>query len=182
MGNLFSKQVDSLHETLLNPIEEVVLCSGDLLLVCSSELELCLVSEIWAHVAVVVGNQTSGHSFAYHSGVFEDLQHYISRHRQVETRRLEVWLPTTFDSDLYRAAQTSADQLLMETDLTEEDREGYAVADVLQKVGLVSVRSLCGIRPVDFSAQAQLIEHYGEQRPLGEQGGYVHHMSKTWYQ
>ena len=180
MGNLFSKRVDSLHETLLNHMEEVVLCSGDLLLVVSSELELCMVSEIWAHVAVVVGNRASGHSYAYHSGVLEDLQHYLSRHQQVEARPLEADVPNTFDRDLYRAAQTSANQLLMETDLAEEDREGYAVADVLQHVGLVSVRSLYGIRPVDFSAQAQLIEHYGEQIPLGRQGGYVHHMSTIW--
>lgn len=177
MGNLFSKQVDSLHEPLLSPNEPTGLQSGDLLLVCSSELELCLVSEIWSHVALVVCNQHLCEAYAYHGGVFEKLQHYISRHQQIETRPLLCSRSDSFGVDLYMTAVTSSREFLAKTDLSEEEREGYAVADVLHKMGVVEVRRLCGIRPTDFSAQANLIEHYGEQKPLEKHTTYVHHMS-----
>ncbi len=180
MGNFLSKQVDALQEPLreplLRPIETVVLYPGDLLLVCSNELELCLVSELWVHVALVVGNPRLGKAYAYHSGVFEDLQHYVARHQQIETRPLVCHRSDSFGVDLYTTAVTSAGEFLAETELSEEDREGYAVADVLHKMGVVDVLRLSGIRPTDFSAQASLIEHYGQQRPLGKHNTYVHHM------
>lgn len=176
MGSLFSKPESSLQENLLKmDEEEIVLKPGDLLLVASTELEICLNSELWAHVAIVVYNSLND-AFAYHSGVLEDLDNYISRHNQVEVRQLDWFRPGSFDAALYDSVVQSA-KVLAETTLEIDDREGYAIASVLDMVGILSVTSLYGIRPHDFSSQSQILTHYSEQTLLGERSSKIPSLS-----
>ena len=157
MGFFFSKDVSPLQEQLLQPT--LYLLPGDLLLVAATDLEISLNSELWNHVGMIVHNHNK--VYVYHDGILEPIKEYQSRHHTIEIRQLKSAAP----DNLYHLVQQSAHTMLTTT-VNQHDREGYAIAVVLQLLGFIHTQ--CGLRPHDFSERASILPQYGEHYLLSD--------------
>tara|TARA_B110000858_G_C17799289_1_gene474309 strand:- start:456 stop:944 length:489 start_codon:yes stop_codon:yes gene_type:complete len=153
MGYLFSKEARPLQEQLLQPT--LYLLPGDLLLVASTDLEISLNSELWNHVGMIVHNHSK--VYVYHDGILEAIEEYTGRHNTIEIRQLKSAAP----DNLFQLVQRSAYTMLTTT-VNQHDREGYAIAIVLQLLGFIDTQKITGIRPRDFSERASILPQYGE--------------------
>lgn len=150
MGLLFSKCPE--QEQLITE-NVMVLLAGDLILVASTDLEITLNSDLWAHVGLVVRNNAT--TYVYHNGVFEHADDYVYRHHSVDVRQLKVDI---CPQQLYASAQESAN-IMLSTTMSLDDREGFAIAYVLKQMGVwCPSKTLHGLRPSHFS-NASLV-HY----------------------
>lgn len=159
MGSFFSKTPRPLQEQLLTQYASIL--SGDLLLVPSTELEVALNSEMWAHVGMIV--RIGDKYQVYHGGIFEDIDEYVSRHPSIQLRQLKTDIG---QETIYQFAQQSA-ETMMTTTVDQCDREGYAIAIVLQLMGLIGTKRLVGIRPYHFAVSDELLPYYSEASELG---------------
>jgi len=166
MGYFLSKNNKYLEEKLLPPENHTIFKTGDLLLVCSTHFEICLNSELWAHVAIVVRHPDNNLAYAYHAGVFEPLDVYISRFAEIEVRMLECARRKSFNKEIYAMAQENAEMMLSKMDVDIDEREGYAMATLLQKMGLLHSESVEGAMPFHFSERAQIVERYSKHVQL----------------
>lgn len=162
MGYLLSKTKKTGEEKLLPLENKTIFKTGDLLLVCSTHFEICLNSELWSHVALVIRLPDQRLSYAYHAGVFEPLDVYISRFAEIEVRMLECVRSNSFNQEIYTMAQENADMMLSKMDIDIDEREGYAMAMLLQKMGLLHSESVEGAMPFHFSDGASIVERYSK--------------------
>ena len=162
MGYLLSKSKNHLEEKLL-PIEnKTILKTGDILLVCSTDFEICLNSELWSHVAIVIQHPDKNISYAYHGGIFEPLDVYISRFAEIEVRMLQCARRKSFSREIYILAEKNAEMMLSKSDIDIDEREGYAMAALMKKMGMLHSENIDGAMPFHFSENARILECYSK--------------------
>lgn len=159
MGSFFSISKRPLQEQLLTQYASIL--SGDLLLVPSTELEVTLNSEMWAHVGMIV--RIGDKYQVYHGGIFDGIDEYVSRHPSIQLRQLKADIG---QENIYKFAHQSA-ETMMTTTVDQCDCEGYAIAIVLQLMGLIDTKRLVGIRPYHFAVSDDLLPYYSEASELG---------------
>jgi len=133
MGSLFSRSLP-LQTSLLE--EEISLMCGDIVLVQSSDLEICMNGHIFAHVAIVCFDGFE--SYAFHDGNFERLSEYIARHEQIQIRCISRAISSTV---IVKACKNVQD-VLMVSNVNINEREALTVSMVLQELCLLTTNLL----------------------------------------
>jgi len=166
MGFIWSQPESPLQASLLEEEPELILRTGDLLLVPASEVEISMDSDLWHKVAVVVHKHKR--QFAFCDGRLEHISDFLGRFNQTVCRPLTCIREMGFDRRVLRAAERTMAILAKRQKMRPAFREGFCVATLLGILGLVSWRGLVQgkLRPSHFSVECkrlELKEHSSEQ-------------------
>ena len=141
MGFLWSKPLDQspLCESLLDEEPELIFRTADLLIARSSELEITLSADVWAHVGVCViyNNQLC----IFCDGEFVRLRDWLDRYQSIVVRHCHAVRTTDFDSRVLDACNRVFD-LLLRNEIDIDYREGYCASMVLGIMGLIDLAEL----------------------------------------
>lgn len=151
MGFLWSKPIEpGLKEALIDNDPLVFFRTADILLAEASEMEISLNSDIWAHVAIIVERKKT--LWAYSDGEFVGVEDWIYRYDRVAVRHCNCARPSWFDKAVLDAANETS-EILIRNEMSIDDREGFCVAYVMYRLGLVSEEGFQKgpVRPDHFS-------------------------------
>jgi hypothetical protein len=116
MGSYLYKSKNNASIKLLED-NNIVFVSGDILLVESSELEICMGGHAFDHIGIVTF--TDFNTYVFHNGNFENLREYIYRHDRIQIRCVKQPLMTS-NTDMFEREGLSASLVLQEMGLLEK--------------------------------------------------------------
>lgn len=126
---MWSKSKSPLTTSLLEDDNNIILKTGDLLLVPTSDLHVTLNDELWQHVALVVSV-----SKIYSYGQIVSTTSFFEEFDTIYVRQLECHRPTGFEKKLVDAVASSMAQSYR---VTDEYKEGFEIGHVLYKMGFI---------------------------------------------
>lgn len=135
MGSYLYKPTNSASLKLIED-HPIYFMSGDILLVESSELEICMDGHTFDHIGIVTF--TDFNTYVFHDGNFERISEYISRHDRIQIRCVKQPL----DQYILTEACKTVQGFMMTSDINIFEREGLAVSLVLQEMGLLETTLL----------------------------------------
>ncbi len=146
MGFFFSKTT-GLSEPLSDSRAEVILRTGDLLLVPEEETLVSLNAFVYAHVGLVM--YALDRLYVFTGKSIEPFRNYFARHPNAIVRYLETARSTDFDARVREFAVRT---------LRRDKVDAVAVGLVLKSVGLLDISSArCrDLKPDDFAPSTEL--------------------------
>jgi len=147
----FSSPDSPLNESLLDPDNDIIFLSTDIVLAEASEFEIALDCEIWAHVGIVVSNSYGVQVFS--EGEFVDIIDWLNRYENVIVRHCHCTRPLGFDATVMAAINDTI-ELMLTIPVESHFQEGWCVGQVLKRLGLVSDECVASgkLRPHHFSS------------------------------
>lgn len=163
MGFIWSQPESPLKASLLEEEPELILHTGDILLVPTSDIEIVLNCDPWIKVAVVVRKDKM--MFAFCNGQYENISFFLQQYPYTVCRPLTCIREIGFDRRVLRAAERTIDILSKKRSFTSPlFREGFCVGTLFSIMGLVELQE--NLKPLHFSvesSQLELKEHSPEQ-------------------
>jgi hypothetical protein len=131
MGSYLYKSKNNASIKLLED-NNIVFVSGDILLVESSELEICMGGHAFDHIGIVTF--TNFNTYVFHNGNFENLREYLFRHDRIQIRCIKQPFDQYVLTDVCKKVQNF--MMTSNTDIFE--REGLSASLVLQEMGMLT--------------------------------------------
>lgn len=166
MGFIWSQPESPLKTSLLDEEPELLLRTGDILLVPTSDMELVLDGEPWMKVAVVVYKDRQ--VFAFCNGQIENISIFLVKYPYTVCRPLMCIREMGFDRRVLHATERTITVLSKRPKMNPLFREGFCVGTFLAIMGLAEWKGLVQgkLRPLHFSVECrrlELKEHSSEQ-------------------
>jgi len=166
MGFIWSQPESPLKASLLEEEPELILRTGDILLVPTSDIEIVMDCDPWIKVAVIV--HTGEKVFAFCNGRFENIAKFLVKYPYSVCRPLSCIREIGFDRRVLRAAERTVAILSKRKNMNPLFREGFCAGTLLGIMGLVEWNGLVQgkLRPSHFSVECrrlELKEHSSEQ-------------------
>lgn len=166
MGIIWPQPESSLKASLLDHEPELILRTGDLLMVPASDMEITLDIDPWLKVAVIV--QRNKKVFAFCDGQLNNIATFLQQYPHTVCRPLSCVREVGFDRRVLCAVERTMATLSKRRDMNPLFREGFCVGIFLGIMGLVEWQALVHgkLRPSHFSTEdsrLQLKEYSSEQ-------------------
>lgn len=166
MGFMWSKPESPLKANLLDEEPELILRTGDIMLVPTPELDVFLDAEQWSKVGIVVHNENK--VFVFCDGKMQEVFQFLIQFPDTVCRPLTCIREMGFDRRVMKAVERTTNILLKRPRMNPMFREGFCVGTFLGIMALVDWKVLVKgkLRPSHFSVEnntLQLHEYSTEQ-------------------
>jgi len=158
MGIIWSQPELSLKASLLEEEPELILRTGDLLVVAASDIEIALGIDPWSKVAVIVHRNKK--VLAFCDGQLKNISTFLQQYPHTVCRPLSCVREVGFNGRVLCAAERTMAILSKRRNMNPLFREGFCVGIFLAIMGLVEWQVLVQgkLRPSHFSAECRRLE------------------------